>query len=134
MPSLAQRLESKYERITESGCWIWTGSTVWGGYGMVKFNGKNKLAHRVAYEYYTGETIPLGMDLDHKCRVRCCVNPAHLEIVTRKENLRRGLTGKSNNHNARKTHCPRGHEYTLLSTGKRACYTCNNIKRRVKYG
>jgi hypothetical protein len=73
----------------ETPCWVWQRSTTPGGYGKIKKDGLVQSAHRVYYERENGPIAP-GMDLDHKCRVRHCVNPAHLEEVTRAENLRRG--------------------------------------------
>lgn len=76
-----------------SGCWLWTGGDYVGeGYGCFSEGGKAKRAHKWAYERYVGP-VPAGLVLDHKCRVRCCANPAHLEPVTHKENARRGLCG-----------------------------------------
>ncbi len=74
------------------GCWLWT-AHVHPRTGYVQFRiggrkGKMVLAHRWAYERFTGP-IPAGLELDHLCRVRHCVNPAHLEPVTRSENRRR---------------------------------------------
>jgi hypothetical protein len=73
-----------------SGCWLWTGSRNHGGYGVIgrPQSCPPRLAHRIAYELLR-ETIPANLDLDHLCRVPCCVNPAHLEAVTRSENIRR---------------------------------------------
>jgi hypothetical protein len=89
-------------------------------------------AHRVAYELFKGP-IPAGMDLDHLCRVRCCCNPDHLEPVTRKENLRRGLNGQ-------KTACYKGHPYTpentyyRANTGKKQCRLCaREMDRKRKH-
>lgn len=73
----------------EGDCWAWQGSIAPNGYG--KLGGS--WAHRLSYETFVGP-IPEGLDLDHLCRNRGCVNPDHLEPVTRKENLRRGLRGK----------------------------------------
>jgi hypothetical protein len=111
--SLAARLEAKTERITETGCWLWMGNTTRFGYGMIHRGGGKHivLAHRASYEVHKGP-IPEGKQLDHLCRVRCCINPAHLEPVTNRENARRGLTGKINHRNARKTACPKGHPLT----------------------
>ena len=95
------------------------------GYGQFRVGTQRKLAHRVAYEWSLGE-IPEGLDLDHLCRVRNCVNPSHLEPVTRQENLRRGI-GNPHKH---KTHCPRRHEYNEENTyydskrNKRQCRVC----------
>ena len=71
-------------------CWVWQGSRTWNGYGQGSFPGcQSRLAHRYHYEREYGP-IPAGMHLDHLCRNRGCVNPAHLEVVTNKENQRRG--------------------------------------------
>lgn len=79
-----------YIRFTPDGCWLWTGSTNGVGYGDFRARGKNHYyVHRWAYEEWAGP-IPKGMDLDHLCRNRSCCNPAHLEPVTRRENLERG--------------------------------------------
>lgn len=72
-----------------AGCWEWVGARVGDGYGAFKRAGKRQSAHRVAYVLVKG-TIPTGLDLDHRCRNRSCVNPEHLEPVTRGENVRRG--------------------------------------------
>jgi hypothetical protein len=71
------------------GCWLWTASTDPKGYAQFDFRTRNTRGHRFVYEALVGR-IPEGLDLDHLCRVRRCVNPAHLEPVTRAENLRRG--------------------------------------------
>ncbi|MGI9502698.1 MAG: HNH endonuclease [Geminicoccaceae bacterium] len=85
-----------------------------------------KPAHRVSYEALVS-AIPEGLELDHLCRVRCCVNPIHLEpVTTRTNNLRgNGIAAM----NALKTHCPRGHPYSgehlyVCSRGHRHCRTC----------
>jgi len=84
--------ESDY-RVEDTGyetpCWIWLGSRRGHGYGKVGVNGRYVGAHRAFYERDKG-SIPDGMELDHLCRVRLCVNPDHLEVVTHKENMRRG--------------------------------------------
>lgn len=74
-----------------SGCWLWMGKIDIKGYGAIKFEGKYMKAHRESYKIYKGE-IPKGLDLDHLCRIRSCVNPDHLEPVTRAENTRRGFS------------------------------------------
>lgn len=76
-------------------CWLWTGAKTGAGYGMIRevgHGGKMLMAHRVAYELLVGP-IPEGLFLDHLCRTPLCVNPAHLEPVTCRENMRRGLLG-----------------------------------------
>jgi len=87
-------------------------------------------AHRLSYETEIGP-IPEGLELDHLCRVRSCVNPLHLEPVTHQENVRRG---EGANFWRNKTHCPQGHEYTEENTGisnrnNEKCRYCRECKR-----
>lgn len=96
-------------------------------------DGERKVVHRIAYELLVGP-IPDGLQLDHLCRVRNCVNPDHLEPVTGQENMRRGYFGT-------KTHCPNGHAYDEANTyifsntrGRhRQCRTCTNQRTRDLY-
>lgn len=83
------RLMDRTQVIT-NGCWLWTGYTDTHGYGIIHVTGASrpKRAHRLAYELFVGD-IPAGLEIDHLCRVHNCVNPEHLEPVTRSENLRR---------------------------------------------
>ena len=117
-------------------CWEWIGAKVSGGYGSFNIDKRSISAHRVAYQLQKGE-IPNGMDLDHLCRNRICVNPHHLEPVTRSVNCRRGDTGRITGMKERmKTHCPKGHEYnhdnTYLSPkGCRYCKTCHGYRMKV---
>ncbi len=76
-----------------SGCWLWIRALNTHGYGKVKLGKRIAGAHLIFYENLVGQ-VPEGMELDHKCRVRCCVNPAHLEPVTHAENARRGARAK----------------------------------------
>lgn len=72
-------------RKSESGCWEWTGACSQGGYGSASINGMVQNAHRVAYRLMVGE-IPHGLEVDHICGVRACVNPEHLRAATRSQN------------------------------------------------
>ena len=76
----------------ENGCWAWTGTRGRNGYGQVRVKGRLQYAHRVSYELATGTPLPGGVELDHLCRNRACVNPIHLEPVSKTENVRRGLS------------------------------------------
>jgi hypothetical protein len=116
-------------KVSESGCWEWQGSLYPAGYGQFYLgNYKAVYSHRWAYEYYIGP-IPEGLVIDHLCRNRKCVNPAHLEAVTQKININRGAGNTS------KTHCPRGHAYseenTYLFRGRRRCKACSRERCRM---
>src|SRR3990167_2215457 len=92
-----------------SGCWLWTGHISHYRYGMVGYQKKRHSAHRLLYELLVGP-VPAGLDLDHLCRVRSCVNPAHLEPVDRRTNLLRGVGFPA--RYARQTVCKSCHAYT----------------------
>lgn len=134
-----ERFINKINRI--NGCWIWTAGISAGGYGVF-WNGKKQVyAHRYSYEFYKGE-IPQGLEIDHLCRNRNCVNPKHLEAVTRSVNTKRGLIPKILRERQKtKTHCPKGHEYNYKNTyhrpGKpedRDCRICRREARRRSTG
>ena len=110
-------------------CWLWTGSAggKGGAYGEFRFCGLRVQAHRWAYEFCVGP-IPEGLQIDHLCRVRLCVNSDHLEPVSLRVNVLRGNGLPA--RNARKTHCSKGHEFnetntSPVPTGGRRCRTCN---------
>lgn len=108
------------------GCWVWTGGKTKDGYGRVRICDRNFVSHRVSYEWANG-AIPEGLELDHLCRNKACVNPEHLEPVTRVENQRRRA--------AIITHCPAGHEYDERNTyvsasGHRFCRECGRQATR----
>lgn len=120
--------------LADSGCIEWIASTQGQGYGQF-YDGHTSggpsgkiAAHRWSYEYHVGP-IPEGLQIDHLCRNRICVNPDHLEPVTAQENLRRS----EGNH--KKTHCPSGHPYDdantyLTPAGARICRTCRGDNGR----
>jgi len=94
-------LEKQVMQLTESGCWIWMGALRKDGYGKLRRNGKDWRAHRWIYQQLKG-TLKRGLELDHLCHTRCCVNPNHLEQVTHQVNQDRGLGRK-------RVFCPHGH-------------------------
>lgn len=132
-PKQLLQFEEKYVPEPNSGCWLWTASLSNAGYARFQDSGQ---AHRKAYEHWVGP-IPEGYDLDHLCRTRSCVNPRHLEAVTRQVNLLRGI-GFPAIH-AKTTHCPKGHSYSEnnlieeLDRGyiKRRCRICKNARQFV---
>lgn len=129
-----------------SGCWLWLGYRCAGDYGRFHISGKqSKMAHAVAYEM-AGKEIPYGKELDHLCRVRCCVNPDHLEPVTHRENIRRGMVSASNSLRGKAvTQCPQGHLYSEENTvlkkhrirgveyNLRECRECNRLRCAARY-
>lgn len=129
-----------------SNCWVWLGAKVSKlpskAYGQYWDSGlkKNVLAHRYAYERTVGP-IPTNLEIDHLCRNTACVNPSHLEPVTRSVNTRRGISKDvTASRNKAITHCPRGHEYNENNTRfkemngglyvSRICKACHNSRTR----
>lgn len=130
----AQRFDAKVVSDHETGCLLWCGATNNTGYGTVRVRGRTLLAHRVAYERHIGP-IPDGLQIDHLCRIRRCVNPRHLEIVTSKENTLRGHSPLA--QSARRQRCPRGHilqgeNLHLRPTGHRECLACKRMRDHGK--
>lgn len=125
LKKVTARLEKNIERVPMSGCWVWVGACDRDGYSRMSIDGRVRMAHRVSYESYAGK-IPDGLTIDHLCRVRCCINPTHLEAVTHKVNTLRGTSVSA--INKAKTHCANGHEFTDDNTysknGRRQCRTC----------
>ena len=124
--SWTERFWPKVDRSEQTRCWPWLAAKTGWGYGSFDIKGRDYKAHRIAYELLIGP-IPEGLTLDHLCRNRACVNPAHLEAVSMRTNLLRGVGPPA--QNAAKTHCPAGHPYDLFNTrsyhGKRHCRTCS---------
>ena len=134
---LAANVTSKIGPLTPEGCLPWLAAKTC-GYGVVQVGGRIQRAHRVVYETAIGP-IPVGLELDHLCRNRSCVNPFHLEPVTGVENIRRGESTSA--RHARQTHCLRGHEFTAANTylrlrghkQERFCRECSRLRDRQRY-
>jgi hypothetical protein len=138
-------LTSRISTGAEDECWEWTGFIGSKGYGTVYLpvgtetseyvpRGRMLMAHRLVYSMLV-KPIPAGLQIDHLCRVRKCVNPAHMEPVTQRENILRGVGVTA--INAAKTHCIHGREFTSENTpssrrGDRQCRQCTNERMRAR--
>jgi hypothetical protein len=144
---VADRFRSKVA-VQADGCWLWTGRLNSNGYGAFYPGGKPRhwYAHRWSYVNSVGP-VPKDLELDHLCRRPACVNPAHLEAVTRRENIVRASRVSGNGpHQVAKAHCPSGHPYSAANTKtrrvvgvsgrkylKRSCRICVNEQARKYY-
>ncbi len=140
-PTIDERFVAKVMPVLD-GCHLWTAYISDKGYGQFRANGKMIMAHRFAYERANGK-IPQGMYIDHKCRVRSCVNPAHLRVVTPRQNVLENSIGTAA-INAVKTHCPQQHPFDETNTwrysnawrypnGKRNCRECGLSRARAAH-
>lgn len=119
-------------------CWVWTAGLYLEGYGSFALRHRISIgAHRYSYEQLVGP-IPAGLPLDHLCRNRPCVRPSHLEPVTERVNILRGISPSA--LGAKASHCPKGHVYDLVNTrithGRRHCRMCAHdadVARRDKH-
>lgn len=132
---LPPRFWAKVREHETSGCWIWIAALNPSGYGQYHHDGRCRTAYRVAYEAIIGG-VPAGLELDHTCRQRSCVNPSHLEAVTHAVNMERSLPFRR----PPPTHCPNGHEFAPGTTyterrqngrSARRCRTCLTIAQRL---
>lgn len=129
------KVGSHYIPEPNTGCWLWTKNLGRGGYAQAKIHFLTRNAARVFYEAFRGP-IPDGLQLDHLCRQRSCVNPEHLEAVTARVNTLRSRAPSA--LNARKTHCPAGHPFDEKNTGyadakhtMRRCLKCHASRQRA---
>lgn len=138
MLAIETRLELFMAKVSpepNSGCWFWTGYVNHQNYGRFYNGKKSVLAHRWAYEHFVG-SIPDSRELDHLCRIPCCVNPDHLDPVSHRQNILRGNGACA--RNAKKTHCPKGHPYSgsnlYLSRTRREriCRRCLKDRNRAR--
>ena len=120
---------SRQGRPVQEPCWIWPGApTKTGGYGRATVGGCQQYAHRASYEFFVGP-VPDGLEIDHLCKNRMCINPRHLEAVSHQENMRRGRFAQA-------THCKYGHPFDadntyVYGTG-RYCRACNRWHKDQK--
>jgi hypothetical protein len=116
-------------------CWQWTGGTICRGYGQFYVTRMSRTpSHRYAWEALRSP-IPDGLTIDHLCRNKLCVNPDHMEVVTRGENTLRAVDIGAQNRN--KTRCIKGHEFSPENTritpaGRRRCRTCDRDNERAR--
>lgn len=143
-PEIQNRIYNNISPEPMSGCWLWTSNISKAGYARLSVNNRRQYVHRLSYEEFVGP-IPDGLQIDHLCRVRCCVNPDHLEPVTHLENIRRGVWIDACRERSKRiydemTHCINGHPLNEENTRyqpdkrrkggiKRYCIACRRLYR-----
>lgn len=136
MKTVKERFEEKYIPEPNTGCWLWTATTMRGGYGHFFINKKLTGAHRASWMIYNGELSLIGKNVCHRCDTPACVNPEHLFLGSQSDNVR-------DMHNKRrgakkKSVCRKGHvlnedNTSLNKNGYRRCKKCTNSTRMARY-
>jgi len=134
-PSVALSARFFTHVLKTDGCWIWTGAKNRDGYGEIKVGKSNLRAHRLSYAMINGD--PAELVIDHLCRNRACVKPNHLEAVTNRVNIKRGLAANGGPGRNPATTCKQGHAFTAENSiavpkGKR-CRECSLAYKKAKY-
>lgn len=139
-PSLTSEADRFWRKVDRGdGCWPWEGAVLASGYGKFwtgpRESRRCELAHRVAW-HLTNGPIPAGMQIDHVCFNKACVNPAHLEPVTPKINSQRAVDA-GRRVVSQATHCKRGHEFTpenthIIPKGWRVCRSCRRLRKAAR--
>lgn len=132
----ASRFFSRVERSSDDACWLWTGGTDSGGYGVARAGKTNVKAHRYAWTLANGP-IPDDLVILHSCDNPLCVNVRHLSAGSQAENMR-DMAQKGRAANSKKSHCPKGHPFDQSNTyvtpdGRRSCRECNRSAARANY-
>ena len=131
--ALVQRFFDKVRY--SNGCWTWLNYRNGAGYGIFNVHGKNMGAHRFSYSYFIKE--PKELCVLHHCDNPPCVNPFHLFLGTKADNMI-DMSQKGRSGNSKKTHCPQGHEYNksntrITSKNYRICRCCHKVKSLIRY-
>lgn len=123
-------------RVDLDKCWLWARGLSSHGYAKISIGGVKYYVHRLMWEYANNEQIPESLVIDHLCMIKRCINPAHLEVVTNRENILRAPDSMAK-INALKTHCKQGHvfdkENTYQTVIQRHCKKCWQVQARRRY-